>query len=301
MAKAPRDEPFDDTAIGRGQPRVVTGDVTTDLVRNARLERSAAGLKMFTHATVEDVRGGPDNRLWNAMNAAGIPRYGEMHPVLGIPINHLSVQFVEDSAKNVHVEIDYGVDAVDSNLFDQDPDDPDAPPRLEVSSTLQPARTEFEFDPETGNKKPIIVKFTPLATPDNPGPHEEQTQAGSVEFMVAMNVIRFYRRERHNPRDNPRAPSRNYLGHLNSVGVFGDNPRTWLCTRYDGVTIDRAATYNVTYEFQDDIDTWDAQVSFVDDKTGRRHKDATLGNGIRTGVRVLRQANFFDMRLTLGS
>lgn len=298
MAKAPRDEPFSDSVLDRGQPRVVTGDVTTDLVRNARLERTSAGLKLFTSATVEDVRGGPKNLLWNAMNAAGIPRFGELHDPLLIPVNRLSVQLVEDSAVSALVEIGYGVDAADSSLFDQDPDDPDAPPRLEVSSTLQPARTEFEFDLATGNKKPIVITFLRL----NPDTQEPETliQTGSVEFMVVMNIVRFYRRERHNPRDNPRAPSRNYLGHVNSVDVFGDAARTWLCTRYDGVTVDRGATYNVTYEFQDDIDTWDATVTFIDDKTGRRHKDATIANGgIRTGVRVLRQANFFDMRLTL--
>lgn len=297
MARPPRDEPFDDTVLGRGEPRVVSGDVTTDLVRNARLERTSAGLKLFTSAVVEDVRGGPNNLLWNALSAAGIPRYGELHPVLGIPVNRLSVQLVEDSAINAIVEIGYGVDAADSDLFNQDPDDPDAPPRLEVSSTLQMATTETEFDAQ-GNKIPIIVTYRAAVTPENPDP-PIQEQAGSVEYMIPMNIVRFYRRERHNPRDNPRAPSRNYIGHVNSVDVFGDPPYRWLCTRYDGVTVDRGATWNVTYEFQDDIDTWDATVVFVDDKTGRRPKDATIGNGIRPGVRVLRRANFFDMRLTL--
>ena len=292
MAKAPREEPFGGDIRDRRVPSIPAGEVTPDLVRNARLERTSAGIKLFTSAVVENVRGGPTNLLWNAMNAAGIPRYGEMHGRLGIPVNRLGVQLVEDSAVNARVEIDYGVDAVDAGLFDQNPDDPNAPPRLEVSSTLQSARTEFEYDSETGNPKPIVITF------NRPNPDTQASdilvQPASVEYMLPMSIVRFYRRE----RDDPIFKSRGFVGHVNSTDVFGDGPRMWLITRLDGVTVDRGATWNVTYEFQRHSLNWDADV-YYEDKNGRRHKDATVANGgIRLDVRALRQANFFDLRLT---
>ncbi len=293
------DERFQGNIVDRRLPTVPAGDVTKDLtdVGTARLERTTSGLRLFTSAIVEDVRGGADNLLWNAMNAAGVPRFGELHRFLGLPVNRLDAQLLEDSSKNVLVNIEYGVDADVSDLFDQDPDDPDASPRLEVSSTMQAARTELELKPD-GSRPPIVLTFTrPIPPTVPPGPTTEVlTQTGSVEFQVPMSIVRFYRRERAHPLSR----SRGFIGHVNLTGVFGDPARWWLITRMDGVTVDRGATWNVTYEFQQNRSTWDPDVVFIDDTTGRRHKDATVGNGgIRENVPVLPEVEFEELRLFL--
>ena len=289
-------ESFRGNILDRRLPSVPAGDVTKDLtdLGTARLERTTSGLRLFTSAVVEDVRGGGESLLWNAMNAAGIPRFGELHRFLGLPVNRLDAQLVEGHTKDVLVNIEYGVDTDVSDLFDQNPDDPGAPPRLEVSSTMQPARTEFELLPN-GSKKPIVLVF------DRPDPipattSTRLTQTGSVEFMVPMSVVRFYRRERANPLSR----ARGFIGHVNFEDVFGDPPRWWLITRLDGVTVDRGASWNVTYEFQQNRSTWDPDVAFIDDTTGRRHKDATVKNGgIRENVPVLPSIEFERLRLFL--
>ena len=288
-------ESFRGNILDRRLPSVPAGDVTKDLtdLGTARLERTTSGLRLFTSAVVEDVRGGGESLLWNAMNAAGIPRFGELHRFLNLPVNRLEAQLLEGHTKDVLVNIEYGVDTDVSDLFDQNPDDPNAPPRLEVSSTMQPARTEFELVPGAA-PKPIVVTF------NRPVPGEADdvlTQTGSVEFMVPMSIVRFYRRERADPLSR----ARGFIGHVNKSGVFGDpTPHWWLITRLDGVTVDRGATWNVTYEFQQNRSTWDPDIAFIDDTTGRRHKDATVENGgIRESVPVLPEVEFERLRLFL--
>lgn len=290
------DQPFTGTIVDRNERRVPADEVTNNLVEFERLERTSRGLKLFGRALVEGLSGGVDSILFNAMTAAGVPRFGEMH-ALGIPVSRLSVRMAPDSSKNAFVDIEYGIEGDAEDLFDQDPGNENAVPRLEVSSTLVSVRTELEIN-SNGDLVPIIVKFTPPSASGEPA-NPEQEQSASVDLMIATSVVRFYRRE----RNNPQARAKLYIGHVNSDEVFGDPAHTWLISRYDGVTVDRGHSYNVTYEFQRSIavlsdDSWKATVTFKDEH-GRTHKDATVGNGVRRDVRVYRTANFESLNLFL--
>ena len=289
-----QDEPFSGSILDRDNSRVAAEVVTPNLVEFERLERTSAGLKLFGRVAVEGVPGSVDRILFNAMLASGIPRFGELHRILGIPVNRLNVRMAPDNTKDAFVDIEWGVDTADEDLFDQDPDDPNAPPRLEVTSTLVPARTELEFAPDGTLTKPIVVTFRPPPTTENPDP-EEQKQSVTVDYMAPVSVVRFYRRE----RDDPLLKARRFMGRVNSNDdVFGDPARRWLITRLGGPTNDRGETYNVTYEFQRSVEaTWDAVARF-EDSQGRRHKDATVGNGIRTGVKVQPEIDFNLLELT---
>ncbi len=166
------DQPFTGTVVDRNERRLPADLVTTNLVEFERLERSSAGLKLFGRAAVEGVSGGVDRILFNAMTAAGVPQFGEMH-ALGIPVSRLTARMAPDSIKNAFVDLEWSLEADAEDLFDQDPNNPNAVPRLEVTSTLVSVRTELELD-ANNNLVPILVKFTPPATDENPGPHPEQ-------------------------------------------------------------------------------------------------------------------------------
>jgi hypothetical protein len=90
---------------------------------------------------------------------------------------------------------------------------------------------------------------------------------------------------------SPAFKSRNFVGRTNSGTWGGDPPGSWLCTRIEGVSDDGGQTFNVTYEFQYNIDTWLATVVFIDPDTGRPPENLIEGEGLKQ-VQVYPRVDF---------
>ena len=238
--------------------------------------------------------------MYRATQAPGIPRYGEFHSAIPfLPVTNVDAVYADAGTSDIAIiTITFGFVSGGTQYFINEPGDTiDTLPQLEVLSTVQPARTEFEILPD-GTKKQIIVAYLEPPPEGEAGPPARIEQAGSVEYPLPMETVRYMRRELRNPQ----AKSRRYVGHINSVGVFGDKPHMWLCSRLDGVSDDGGATFNVTYEVQRNPDSWNPVVTPTDPVTGQRRilsaDDIASGEAVRQ-VRILPEADFWDLNLTL--
>ena len=129
-------------------------------------------------------------------------------------------------------------------------------------------------------------------TPSSPG--RTINQGADVELSIPQLVLTETRKESSTPANTARA----FVGKVNQFACFGGAARTWLCTRIEGTTNDRGASYEVTYEFQYNEQTWDAVVVFRDPNTQRPVDSPEEGEGIKT-VQVYSVANFAALGLSL--
>lgn len=295
--------PLDTPPVVIVPPRAVPGDITMvpegvtfHIDEEASFTTDRNGPHFVQTAHVKGLRGSPAARLYYAAMAPGMPRYGNFHPVIPfLPVSRVHANLIKGTTDQATVTINYGFPTGGDQYFINDPDD-ETLPQLEVLTTVQPATTQFEIDPVTGVKKQILVDY--ILVDDETGLETPMTQVGSVEFMLPMETVRYMRRE----RDNPQEKTGNYVGRINSIGVFGDDPHMWLCSHLGGPSDDGGASFNVTYEFQKNPDSWDPFITPTDPVTGQLRvvtaQDLALPNGPRK-VRILPTADFWELNLTL--
>jgi len=258
-----------------------------DVVEGGALNETQDGYEVVRVAWVEELSGRADERLYNAVRAAGVPRYGDPHP----SIPHLRVvqrsAAFEGGNDRVVVTLTYRVPQA-NEAPPSDPTGNTQPGIVRVGSTIQGAITQKDVYGEA-----IMVRHV---FPDD---HEEFpgrdiTQGADVELSIPQLVLTETRRESATPANTARA----YVGKVNQFACFGGAARTWLCTRIEGTTNDRGASYEVTYEFQYNEQTWDAVVVFRDPNTQRPVDEPVDGEGIKT-VQVYSVANFAALGLSL--
>lgn len=250
-------------------------------------------------AQVNGLVGNPAVRLYSATLAPGIPRYGQYHSVIPyLPVTNVEAVYANEGTSDIAiVTITYGFVTSGTQYFLNEPGDTvETLPQVEILTTVQPVRTQFEIDPVTGVKKQILVDY--ILVDDETGLETPMTQAGSVEYMLPMETVRYMRREWRDPQ----AKARDYVGRINSAGVFGDDPHMWLCSHLGGPSDDGGATFNVTYEFQKNLDSWNPFITPIDPVTGQPRvvtaQDLALPGGPRK-VRILPTADFWRLNLTL--
>lgn len=258
----------------------------------------ANGPHVVQTAYVWGLRGSPSARAFYATMAPGMPRRGQVHDVIPfLPVSRVHAVLITGTTDQAKVTINYDFPSGGSQYFINTPGDTTATlPQLEILTTVQPARTQFEIDPATGNKKQIVVSY--ILEDEATGTSTVVEQGGSVEYMVPMETVRYMRREARDPQHK----AREYVGTINVYSVFGDSPHMWMCTRLDGVSDDGGATFNVTYEFQRNIDSWDPVVVPTDPETGQPRvlsdDDVASGEAIKQ-VRIYDLADFWTLNLTL--
>ena len=287
----PRDPPPGDIGPG-GRPRPGSiGTLVADQPSGERIELTRTGPRITRSYLVKDLVGSPDHRLHNAFFVSGIPQMGSFHPAIaGAFVGRVSASHLPDSPTQARVEVEWGFFAGEQDdQFFNTPDD-NAVPQLEVSAT-----TVTKIKRKDVNGTPIILNHTFLDIDEDAGtstPRDGPPQVAAVQFQEPQHIVISRRRE----TQNPRARALRHLGTINSTSVFGDGPRYWLCTQLDGFTDDRGATWNVTYAFQRNIDTWDAEVIYKNPATGEGVPDPVPDVGTKT-VQMYPATDFFLLRI----
>ena len=264
--------------------------VVTDLLAKATISHDENGW----HATRAFHVSGfnhPDatGRPYLATLAAGVPRRGDTHPVIpDLQVSSITTQTID--TEQYEVVCNYGL-----LTANQLPIDDFAIPQIEVSTTLQTRQRALAYD-GAGNKVVMKVSYTflPASGVGPPGPNDIVKQFAVVEVQVPMTIVRYRRRETTSPGDK----SKFYVGKINATPVFNDGVGMWLCTELDGASTDGGASYNVSYGFQRNPDTWAAAPVFDFDKAGRdaNNGDPSIGNGIEL-YRVYEFADFHGLNI----
>lgn len=210
-----------------------------------------------------------------------IPAYGAAYPGTGglgefAEIVALEIQCVPESSENTKykVIVSYGLPDLSQKEASDDPEDS----LIQLGSTVSSGKTTKDK-----NGTQITVSLT-----DNP------TQTGEVEVQIPQTVVVFERKESTSPLTKSIA----FAGTVNTSTIGDFAARTLLCLGIEGTSSDDGLTWQVTYRFQYNANTWDATVVYVDPDTGRPHDDINIGtsDGV-TVARVYPESNFSTLDL----
>ncbi len=248
------------------------GEITRDLIEDAQLVLDESGGSLVRSHLLEDVPGDGDSQLWNAVLDPRIPRYGSPHPVVpGIRVTNISASSVDDGI--VKVVITYSRPSSEEDT-PYDPDtgaasDPDGRGTLSMSTNI--------IDEETNNAVDgvgLIVIYTGRLTDEagNPVEVEDDPQVATITVGRPMSVVTFTRKE----TISPMLKSTRLVGTINSRSLGFFSPKTLLCSRIDATTSDDGLTFDVSYEFQFNRKTWDAEVVYIDKETGHPPPDIQI-------------------------
>ncbi|MGH2437498.1 MAG: hypothetical protein ACRDFA_10935 [bacterium] len=253
-----------------------------DIIEGASLTETQDGYEAIRVAWVDELTGRADERLYNAVRAAAVPQYGDPHPSIpGLRVVQRSAA-LEKGSDRVLITLTYRVPQA-NEAPPSDPSGNTSAGVVRVGSTVQGGTTQKDI---FGDAITVKHKF--------PGNPEFETQGADVELSIPQLVLSETRKERSTPANTARA----FVGKVNQFAIFGGAARTLLCTRIEGTTQDGGLTYEVTYEFQFNEQTWDATVVFRDTNTGRPVENPVNNQGIKT-VRVYREVNFAALGLSL--
>lgn len=283
-----------------------SGTAIMDTLDEGTAERGPNGLRIVRSATIIGLVGPAESKLPDALNARGLPRYGDPHPsplANGLPLSLMSARILDREADKAIVTLTYEFPSVSGGIgfFENVPSETTLP-QIEVVSSLNQLTTHFDG---SGNEMFVQHQFPPGEDGVEVPP---VLQLGEASIMVPATTVNYMRRE---PR-SPLAKAQLYVGKTNSTPVFGDPARYWLCVGLGGPSDDGGLSYNVTYSFQrtephavagqDLLPGWDAVIVFIDPATGKPPTNQAggpveFGTGVKPYV-MYRSIDFNLLHLT---
>jgi len=259
--------------------------VISNIIGGETISLTSSGWSATVVYLVTDLTGNANQRAYKAITTPGIPTYGQTHPaVSSMQVSNIEARPVdENNTKKFMVTVQY------EQLKPEDqPPSESVQPQIQVGSSVESTVTQKDV-----NGDQILVSHTYTDTDaDGNIATRTDTQGGEVEYQIPSTSVSFSRRE----NASPAFKSRLFVGKTNSTTWGNDPPGTWLCTRIEGVSDDGGQTFNVTYEFQHNRDTWAATVVFIDPDTGRPPEGLVNGTGLKH-VQVYQRADFYQLNL----
>ena len=252
--------------------------VYLDRVDGASYTRNRQGKKAVRIAVVDGLDGDPDEILYLASVAEGMPAYGSAHPSIpGLFLYEINPEAI--GAGQARVRLVY-------EPWRGTPPEGSAP-AIVVGATVEQHTTHLDVNDEV-----MVVEYT-----DDAEVTHYQTPTASV--LCPKVSFELTRREDAAPGAKVKA----YVGKVNTAGWDVDPSaaaRTWLCTGIVGRSSDGGDTYDVTYSFlyRDDAPegNWDSMQQYIDPQTGRPPSD--LVDGVGRIIYVVRvEANFDALNL----
>lgn len=307
----------DRSNVGRITPRRdIDGELTLHLLnQEQRFTNTRNGPVVVVSGILENLSGPAETRLIDAGLAPDMPRVGDFHHYLtDLPVDDVDIAPVDGSPSKAYVRIRYAY-PTGSDGFTNFPDET-APPQIEIVSAVVPMTTEFCYATAGNNiNKNQIVLLHITEEDETSIPHY---QVGEVEVQVPVEIVRYRRRE-NVTATALRTKARDYVGTINKEPIFPDSngvydvARMWLCTRLGGPSDDGGLSYNVTYEFQRNVDGWDKVVVFRNPDTGYPMQIPLSGDNqadpnlaynpsdlkMAAKCRVHREMDFFGLGLTV--
>lgn len=239
-------------------------------VKEGDLDVTSDGLRTTRTFFVTGLAGAAHARLYNASITSGVPRRGEPHP--SIPLIYVTDVKVSVDEVGAKVAVTYA-----QPTYQQREPNETEKPTIQVGSTVQESTTSKDKD-----NKLIKVNFSykPVDEDGNQGALVTDEYVPVLSIQVGQAAIEYQRQESNNPL--PKAIK--YVGKVNSILIGGFAARTLLCTGIEGQSNDGGVTYSVSYRFQYNPKTWDAEFYYIDTESGQPHKDVTINPANGYGI-----------------
>lgn len=254
-------------------------EIHFDIVDGARGRFGPGGWEFERIVTVSGLTGeDASHRMYEAFQHGQMPPYFAGHPIApGIYALDFNASALQPGI--VQVAITYR-----APLAAELPPDESAAAQIEIGTTLVGARRWKDV-----NGDQMIVSHKPII---NGEPGAEVIQPAPVDVQDAVSIIRAVRREPNHPGQKSAAN----VGHMNSAEFAGDPTKWWLCTALVGVSQDGGQSYEVRYEFQRNVETWDAVTVYVDPETNQILVNPVEGESLRE-YQVYELADFAGLSL----
>ena len=263
--------------------------IATRYIEGAAVSSRAGQGVQFTEPwyVTEATGNTPIERLNDALTATGLPTLYDPHPT----ISGVFAQEIRAAPMGTKSDkIDLTVVWSNPELTTVEPDPVVDPGTIYTSAGLQEVETRFDKDG-------VQITLTRTVGADT------ETQTGIATLQIPVIIYGVQRRETGNPSLKARAN----IGRVNSLPIWGEDARRWLCTRLDGTSTDFGSTYTVNYEFQrsellrysptDTYSSWDALLVFEDDE-GRPIENPVFGESMKT-VQIAGEVDFNTLGLPL--
>jgi len=193
-------------------------------------------------AIVSGITGAANAKLVNALGCPGLPLIGAPHPSL--PYCYLEdITVSAITADAVKLRLHYANPSKRANA---------EAPTIEYHSSMSRQNVNVDKDGD------LIV-----AT------YGGEEQGGTVSVPATEKDITYSRVETGDPRDK----WQEYDGAVNSVEFLGKAARTWFLV-INARSSNNGVTWEMTYQFFYNEDTWDGVIVYVDPATGRPPSDA---------------------------
>ncbi len=275
---------------------MATVKIDRDTVLEAQ-ERDGALKRLVRECVVIGLAGVTDwEILTDALDLAGVPSYNEAltestsNNAYDMRVVERNVSVLNNDKGTVKIVLVY------ESTFDreQDLNNPRGGIALaETRNAIQQKSTNFDGE---GDQVSVQHQY-PADDANHPG--ELITQGGEFQYFEAQTVM-FLRGIKTTKQ--PWLITTSIIGRVNSVAFQGQDKRTWLCTSatyrpgWSGAS-SRLSVNNRWYmEFEWEFNpfTWDSDVVFTDDVTGKAPVDLIVDTGYKT-VEKLNEGDFEDI------
>lgn len=232
--------------------------IIKDIIESHSVRRTAAGYGVDRIFVISDVTGSADARLYNAIQNASLPQYGDPHPVIPeIQVTDIQASPVSGESENVKIRVTYSIPSSDDSAEGSE----GGTGRAVITSSLTNEQTHFDINGDL-----IKASYTSAL-------NAISTTYAPVDVQRPQMRVTLTRRESEIPKEN----LKKFLGRVNSVAWSGFPPITWLCSGISVREIDGAFDVDYSFEYREErwkgelvlpIDAADAQDSPIDKDTG---------------------------------
>lgn len=207
------------------------------------------------------------------------PALFDFHPTIeGIQVVNKSV--TPKSSKQYRLAVQYEAIDDDQSLT-SNPNET----TINIGTSVQQVETNLDV-----NKEPIVIRDAVDAEGE-----QLPDQGGVVSVYRPQTTISFSRREEVQGNERVTADL-SVVGKINDSSFFGYPELTMLCTGITSSSSDGGLSYQTTYEFQYNKQTWVIDVAYTDDSNNPRG-DASINRGSIIPVQVYERANFGALNL----
>jgi hypothetical protein len=212
--------------------------VHKDLLKGQTLSFTENGYSSKRDYLIDAVGGTPEAKLYNATITAGVPQYGDAHPILpDVIVTSVSAKPL-DSGEQVIVTVNYSVPDIDEAALVEE-DGETGVSTVSISTGLVTEQTWRDINGEL-----MYVQWSGQGVSKN---SYKRGETQKPQLQVSFD---------RNESSPPKAAVTSYLGKVNSVPWSGFGAKTWLCTQINATEDKTKGVFKVTYGFSYKPETW---------------------------------------------